>query len=76
MSKQQVTRLSKVKRLIVNNQNSNSLAVLLIDGEQYKDLKSQLEKPFKENGLKRLIFDDGEVASINENTVVIVDDIR
>lgn len=75
MTKQQITRLSKVKRLIVNNKRGKAVEVLFLNAEQYEDMKPQLDKPFSSNGLKRLIFSDGETIAISEQTVVLVDDL-
>lgn len=75
MTKQQITRLSKVKRLIVNSKRGKAVEVLFLNAEQYEDMKPQLDKPFSSNGLKRLIFSDGETIAISEQTVVLVDDL-
>ena len=75
MTKQQITRLSKVKRLIVNNKRGKAVEVLFLNAEQYEDMKPQLDKPFSSNGLKRLIFSDGETIAISEQTVVLIDDL-
>ena len=75
MTKQQITRLSKVKRLIVNNKRGKAVEVLFLNAEQYEDMKLQLDKPFSSNGLKRLIFSDGETIAISEQTVVLIDDL-
>jgi len=75
MTKQQITRLSKVKRLIVNSKRGKEVEVLFLNAEQYEDMKPQLDKPFNSNGLKRLIFSDGETIAISEQTVVLIDDL-
>lgn len=75
MTKQQITRLSKVKRLIVNSKRGKAVEVLFLNAEQYEDMKPQLDKPFSSNNLKRLIFSDGEAVVIDAGTVVLIDDL-
>ena len=75
MTKQQITRLSKVKRLIVNSNRGKAVEVVFLNAEQYNDMKPQLDKPFGNNGLKHLIFADGEKVVIDAETVVLIDDL-
>lgn len=75
MTKQQITRLSKVKRLIVNSKQKKGVELVFLNAEQYEDMKPQLDKPFGSNGLKRLIFSDGEAVVIDAGTVVLIDDL-
>lgn len=75
MTKQQITRLSKVKRIIINSQQKKGVELVFLNAEQYEGMKPQLDKPFSSSGLKRLIFSDGEVVVIDTETVVIINDL-
>lgn len=75
MTKQQITRLSTIERMIINSRQKKAVEVIFLSAKQYNDMKLQLDKPFSSNGLKRLIFSDGETIAISEQTVVLVDDL-
>ena len=75
MTKQQITRLSTVKRVIISTKKQSAVQAIFLNSEQYEEMKSQLDKSFEKNGLKRLVFADGEITVINKGTVVFVNDL-
>lgn len=75
MTKQQITRLSTIERMIINSRQKKAVEVIFLSAKQYNDMKLQLDKPFGNNGLKHLIFADGEKVVIDAETVVLIDDL-
>lgn len=52
------------------------LPVLLLDKEMYEHIKDQLDQQPDSEGGKKIKFPSGETVSINQKTVIFVDDIQ